>query len=73
MLSHLGYFSIQVSKQLSPRYLYETADTVLYSRHKNACRGELTHWLQIFRFIFTVMTGEGCQAEKAKNPLCCSR
>lgn len=68
MLTQLSYFSVQVSKELSPRYLYETADRVLYSRHKNASRGELTHWLQIFRFLFTVMTGEGCQAEKAKIP-----
>lgn len=68
MLSQLGYFSIQVSKELSPRYLYEIADTVLYSRHENASRGELVHQLQIFRFTFTVMTGEECQAEKAKKP-----
>lgn len=67
MLSQLGYFSMQVSKEQSPRYLYETADTVLYSRHKNVSRGELTHWLHIFRFIFTIMSGVGCQAGKEKK------
>jgi len=69
MLSQLRYFSIQVSKKLSPRYLYEAADTLLYSRHKNASRGELKHWLLFFSFIFTVMTEEECQTEKAKKTL----
>lgn len=73
MLSQLGYFLIQVSKELSTRYLYEIADTVLYSKHKNESRGEVSRHLsvatgfQIPRFLFTVVIEEEeLQAEKAK-------
>lgn len=29
MLTQLSYFSVQVSKELSPRYLYETTESVI--------------------------------------------